>query len=106
MYLDPQNDDLKTSDQIWFNEYTLFKVNWDVQMLNWDVKFIISLYIYILMKEKNHSFLLHILIPVILALIQKFRTFDMQIWRIFDYMCIKLTIFQVIYCILIISTTK
>lgn len=98
MYLDPQNDDLKTSDQIWFNEYTLFKVNWDVQMLNWDVKFIISLYIYILMKEKNHSFLLHILIPVILALIQKFRTFDMQIWRIFDYMCIKLTIFQVIYC--------
>lgn len=106
MYLDPQNDDLKTSYQIWFNEYTLFKVNWDVQMLNWDVKFIISLYIYILMKEKNHSFLLHILIPVILALIQKFRTFDMQIWRIFDYMCIKLTIFQVIYCILIISTTK
>lgn len=106
MYLDPQNDDLKTSDQIWFNEYTLFIVNWDVQMLNWDVKFIISLYIYILMKEKNHSFLLHILIPVILALIQKFRTFDMQIWRIFDYMCIKLTIFQVIYCILIISTTK
>lgn len=104
MYLDPQNDDLKTSDQIWFNEYTLFIVNWDVQMLNWDVKFIISLYI--LMKEKNHSFLLHILIPVILALIQKFRTFDMQIWRIFDYMCIKLTIFQVIYCILIISTTK
>lgn len=37
MYLDPQNDDLKTSDQIWFNEYTLFIVNWDVQMLNWDV---------------------------------------------------------------------
>lgn len=43
MYLDPQNNDLKTSYQIWFNEYTLFKVNWDVQMLNWDVKFIISL---------------------------------------------------------------
>lgn len=29
MYLDPQNDDLKTSYQIWFNEYTLFKVNWE-----------------------------------------------------------------------------
>lgn len=27
MYLiDPQNNDLKTSYQIWFNEYTLFKV--------------------------------------------------------------------------------
>lgn len=26
MYLDPQNNDFKTSYQIWFNEYTLFKV--------------------------------------------------------------------------------
>lgn len=56
MYLDQQNDDLKTSYQIWFNEYTLFKVNWDVQMLNWDVKFIIlSLYIYL--DERKNSFI-------------------------------------------------
>lgn len=26
VYLDPQNNDLKTSYQIWFNEYTLFKL--------------------------------------------------------------------------------
>lgn len=57
MYLDPQNDDLKTSYQIWFNEYTLFKVNWDVQMLNWDVKFIISLYIYLDERKKSDSFI-------------------------------------------------
>lgn len=61
MYLDPQNDDLKTSDQIWFNEYTLFIVNWDVQMLNWDVKFIIlSLYIYLDERKKSFISITHI----------------------------------------------
>lgn len=38
----------------------IFKVNWDVQMLNWDVKFIISLYIYLDERKKSFISITHI----------------------------------------------
>lgn len=46
MYLiDPQNNDLKTSYQIWFNEYTLFKVIGIISLhISWWKKKIIHFY--------------------------------------------------------------
>lgn len=38
----------------------IFKVNWDVQMLNWDVKFIISLYIYLDERKKSFISITHV----------------------------------------------